>query len=94
MEAANDFSNNKNSNIDNRINRIRVLFIGKRLMDIEEIQEIELLDCDACGASGFLYEMEYCECGSLVHKGCINGNKCDACERSTLVTDYLDSLVA
>ena len=84
-------SNIRIFNTVNRVSWIRVLLTNEGIMDI---QGLELIDCDACGASGFLYEMEYCECGSLVHKDCINADKCDACQRSTLVVDFLDSLVA
>jgi hypothetical protein len=61
---------------------------------INEIDNMELMSCVACGSYGFPYEMRYCECGSLVHKDCIVDGKCDGCDRAVMTIEFFDNMVA
>jgi hypothetical protein len=59
-------------------------------MNISHNNQPEMRMCEACGSAMYLFELVQCECGRLVHAGCITDGECKGCVSDNPVGELLD----
>lgn len=50
----------------------------------------EIIMCEACGSAMYLFEMVQCECGRLVHGGCVTDGECCICANANPIDNLLE----